>query len=130
MSSKQQIRSDLGKARGLGSAHHGSGHWMHQKMTALANIPLVIWFVYSMVALIGSTYTEYTAWLAQPVNAILMILLVISAFYHAVLGSQVVVEDYISNKGFRMMKIIGNKLFFFAFAVACIFSILKVAFTA
>lgn len=124
-----QIRSDLGKARGLGSAHHGTGHWMHQKFTALANIPLVIWFVYSMVSLIGATYIEYTAWLASPVNAILMILLVLSTFYHAVLGTQVMFEDYIANKGFRLIKIVGLKLFFTAFAVASIFSILKVAFT-
>ncbi|MEM6782028.1 MAG: succinate dehydrogenase, hydrophobic membrane anchor protein [Pseudomonadota bacterium] len=129
MSNNTQIKSDLAKARGLGSAHHGTGHWMHQKLTAIANIPLVIWFVFSMISLIGASYAEYTAWLAQPINAILMILLVISTFYHAVLGSQVVVEDYISHKGLRLFKIIGQKLFFFAFAVACIFSILKVAFT-
>lgn len=128
--SNNQIRSDLGKARGLGSAHHGTGHWMHQKFTALANIPLVIWFVYSMVSLIGASYGDYVAWLAEPVHAILMILLVISTYYHAVLGTQVMFEDYISNKGFRLFKIVGLKLFFTAFAVASIFSILKVAFTA
>ena len=127
---ENRIRSDLAKARGLGSAHEGVEHWMAQKITAIANIPLVIWFVYSIVDLKGASYSEFTTWLAQPLNAILTILFVLSTFYHAKLGAQVIVEDYISSKWLRMVKLIGQKLFLFAIGVACIFSILKVAFTA
>lgn len=121
------IKTPLARARGLGAAGHGSDHWMKQRITAIANIPLVLWFVYSVVDLRGASYAEFTGWLEQPVNAVLMILFVISTFYHGVLGSQVVVEDYIHNEWFKTLKLIGTKLFFFALAVACIFSILKIA---
>jgi succinate dehydrogenase / fumarate reductase membrane anchor subunit len=123
----KKIQTDLARVRGLGSAHHGTGHWMAQKITALANIPLVGWMVYAVVDNIDATHTEFTAWLAQPLNAILMILFVISTFYHAQLGAQVITEDYVSCKVMRLAKIVGQKLFLFALAVACIFSILKIA---
>ena len=119
----------LKKAKGLGSAHEGVDHWMKQKITAIANIPLVLWLICSIVSLQGASYGEFTSWMAQPVNAILMILLIISVCIHAKLGAQVITEDYISNRAFRMVKLIGQKLFFFGIAVACIFSVLKIAFT-
>lgn len=121
------LESPLHKAKGLGSSHEGAHHWMHQRMTAIANTGLILWLICSVAHLQGASYAEFTAWLSAPWNAVLMILLIISTFYHAVLGSQVVVEDYIHNKCFKMAKLIGMKLFFFALAVACIFSILKVA---
>ncbi len=124
---KDGIKSPLARARGLGSAHEGADHWMKQRLTALANIPLVIWFVFSIISLQGASHAEFITWLAQPLNAILAILFIISTFYHAVLGSQVVVEDYIHNEWFKTLKLMGNKLFFFGLAVACIFSILKIA---
>lgn len=122
------IKTPLARARGMGAAKSGTHHWMAQRITAIANIPLMLWLVVSIVNLKGASYGEFTDWLAQPINAVLMILLVISGFYHAMLGSQVVTEDYIHNEGFKMFKIIGQKMFFFAAAVACIFAILKVAF--
>jgi len=123
------LETPLAKAKGLGSAHEGVHHWMHQRLTAIANIPLVLWFVWSVVHLNGADYETFTGWLGQPINAVLMILLILSVFYHAVLGAQVIVEDYIQCKWFKLMKLIGQKLFFIALGVACIFSILKVAFT-
>ena len=126
----QGIKTPLARARGLGSARDGVEHWFMQRVTAIANIPLMIWLVYNIVAMKGASHAEFTSWLAQPVNAILMILVVISTFYHAKLGSQVVTEDYIHHEGFKMFKLIGQKLFFFALAIACIFSVLKIAFTA
>lgn len=122
------IKSPLGRARGLGSAGHATGHWMQQRITAVANIPLIIWFVFSVISLKGASYAEFTSWLASPVNAVLAILFIISTFYHAMLGSQVVTEDYIHCEGFKFFKLIGQKLFFFALGVAAIFSILKIAF--
>lgn len=118
----------LAAARGLGSSHAGAHHWMHQRVTALANIPLMVWLVWSVMHM-AHDYPSFVAWLQQPVHAVLMILAVISVFYHAALGSQVVIEDYIHNEGFKLIKLISMKLFFFAAAVACIFSILKIAFT-
>ncbi|MCM2343910.1 MAG: succinate dehydrogenase, hydrophobic membrane anchor protein [Alphaproteobacteria bacterium] len=126
--SPQRILSPLARARGAGSAHHGAGHWLHQRITALANIPLMLWLVWSVVHMQDWNYAAVSLWLAQPINAILMILAVLSTFYHAALGAQVVVEDYIHHPGFKMVKLIGLRLFFIAAAVASVFSILKVAF--
>jgi succinate dehydrogenase / fumarate reductase membrane anchor subunit len=121
------MKSPLAKARGLGSAGHGSAHWFVQRVTAISSIPLVLWLVFSVLHLKGADYMTFTSWLAQPVNAVLMILLIISVFYHAALGLQVVVEDYIHCECMKLAKIIGIKLALFAMAVASIFSILKVA---
>ena len=128
MKKNKDFTSPLARAKGLGSAHEGVHHWMHQRITAIALIPLVIWLVWSIIDLKEATYTEFTTWLAAPWNAVLMILIILTAFYHAVLGVQVVVEDYIHCECFKMFKLIGTKLFFFAAAVACIFSVLKIAF--
>ncbi len=121
------MKTPLARARGLGSAKEGTNHWFMQRVTAIANIPLMIWLIYSVLDMRGAGYSEFTYWLGQPMNAILMILVILSTFYHAKLGSQVVVEDYIHNEGFKMVKLIGMKLFFFGAGVACIFSILKIA---
>lgn len=125
---KDGLKTPLSRARGLGSARDGVSHWMHQRVTAVANIPLVLWFVWSIVHLKGASHIEFTTWLAQPLNAILMILLVLSVFYHAALGTQVIAEDYIHHEGLKIIKLIGIKLFFIVTGVACIFSILKIAF--
>ena len=123
------IKTPLARARGLGSAHDGVTHWWHQRVTAVANIPLMLWLVWAVVSMPDWSYVEFTAWLAMPVNAILMILAVISVFYHAALGTQTIVEDYFHVEWFKTMKIVGIKLFYLAASVACIFSVLKVAFT-
>lgn len=127
---KHSYAAPLKKAKGLGSAHEGADHWLKQKITAIANIPLVLWFIFSIIGLQGASHAQFTSWLAQPVNAVLMILLVISVLYHAKLGAQVITEDYISCEGFKLVKLIGQKLAFFALGVACIFSVLKIAFGA
>jgi len=121
------MKSALARAKGLGSARDGVDHWFKQRITAIANIPLVIWLVCSVVDLRTATHAEFTNWLAQPLNAILMILFIISVLYHAKLGAQVVTEDYIHNEGLKVVKLIAQKLFFFALGVACIFAVLKIA---
>ena len=127
---KKEFVAPLKTAKGHGSAHEGAEHWLQQKITALAQIPLVLWLIYSIIGLQGASYAEFTAWMGQPVNAILMIILISSVMLHAKLGAQVVVEDYISTEWFKMAKLIGMKIFFYGMAVACIFSVLKIAFTA
>lgn len=127
---KDTIQSPLGRARGLGASHSGVTHWWHQRLTAIANIPLMLWLMWSVLHMPGWAHADFTAWLGQPVNAILMILAVISTFYHAALGSQVIAEDYLHNEWMKMAKIIGIRLFFTGIAVACIFCIMKIAFAA
>ncbi len=122
------IKTPLARARGLGSAHEGAGHWWHQRITAISNLFLMAWLAWTAAHMPGWTYIEFTSWLAQPLHAILMLLSVISVFYHAALGCQVIAEDYIHHEGLKLFKLVGIKLFFSAAAVACIFSILKIAF--
>jgi succinate dehydrogenase / fumarate reductase membrane anchor subunit len=118
----------LARARGLGAAHDGLGHWKAQRLTAVSNAVLVLWFVFSAMALAGAGYDEARAWLASPVSATLMILLIISVFYHAPLGLQVIIEDYVDHPGVRIAAVIAVRLILTALAVACIVAVLMVAF--
>jgi succinate dehydrogenase / fumarate reductase membrane anchor subunit len=85
----------LARARGLGSARRGTGHWFSQRATAVLLIFLLGWGVYAAVALAGAGYAEAHAFVAHPVNAALLLLLLISLLWHAMLGLQVVIEDYV-----------------------------------
>lgn len=123
------IKTPLARARGLGSAHGGTEHWWHERLTSIAAIPLTLWLVWAVIRMPDWSYGTFTAWLAAPVNAILMILSILVLFYHAALGSRVIVEDYIHNEAFKLFKIIGINLYFFATGVACVFAVLKIAFT-
>lgn len=89
------LRSPLGKALGLGSAKSGSGHWLAQRMTAVAMAPLGLWFVLAMLGLESSNYQFIAAWVADPAHSILLILMVLTFSYHSLLGLQVVIEDYL-----------------------------------
>ena len=117
----------LGRARGLGAARGGLGHWKAQRLTAISNAVLVLWFVFSAMALAGAGYDEVRAWLASPLAATLMILLIISVFYHAPLGLQVVIEDYVHHPGMRIGAVILVRLAVAGLAVACIVAVLMVA---
>jgi succinate dehydrogenase / fumarate reductase membrane anchor subunit len=123
----KSMRSDLGRVRGLGSAKEGVNHWWMQRLTAIALIPLTLWFVISIVSLSGSSYSATIAWLSSPLVAIFMILLVAATLYHALLGVQVVIEDYIHSEGWKFFLLISLKLIFLVLGVAAIFSLLKIA---
>ncbi|HEX5078971.1 MAG TPA: succinate dehydrogenase, hydrophobic membrane anchor protein [Geminicoccaceae bacterium] len=120
-------RTPIAKARGLGSARAGLQHWKMQRLTAISNVLLVLWFVFSAIALSGSGYEQVRAWLASPVTATLMVLLVISTFSHARLGLQVVVEDYVHHEGAKIASLVAIALVVLALAVTCIVAVLTVA---
>ncbi len=122
-------RTPLARARGLGAAHEGVHHWWMQRVTAAANVALVIWLVASIVQVAGAPYDVVTAWIGQPLVAILLVLTVIATFYHAALGVQVIAEDYIDIRMLRTIVIVGVKLGLFALGAAAVFSVLKIAFT-
>ena len=117
----------LARARGLGAARDGLGHWKAQRLTASSNAVLVLWFVFSAAALAGAGYDEVRAWLASPLAATLMILLIVSVFYHAPLGLQVIIEDYVHHPGIRIGALILVRLVVAGLAVACIVAVLMVA---
>lgn len=123
------FKSPTARVSGLGSAHSGVHHWLHQKITALANIPLVFWAIWSAMTLAaaGADYATVRAFFAQPINAILMLLFLVSTFYHAALGVQVVIEDYVHGEKTKLLSLIAVKLALFALCVASVFSVLKLA---
>lgn len=122
------LRTPLGRARGLGSAKTGAHHWWMQRLTAVALVPLTLWFVYSIVSIAGADSATAYAWLARPLNAVLMLLLIAATFHHLHLGVQVVLEDYIHEEGVKVASIMAVKLLSIALGVASAFSVLKVAF--
>jgi succinate dehydrogenase / fumarate reductase, membrane anchor subunit len=122
-----ELRTPIAKVRGLGAARTGLHHWKMQRLTAISNLLLVLWFIFSAMALSGSGYAQVRAWLASPVTASLMVLLIISTFYHARLGLQTVVEDYVHHEGVKVASLVAIVLIVLALAVACIVAVLKVA---
>lgn len=122
---RYRFRSPLGRAMGLGSAKAGFGHWWTQRVTAIALVPLSVWFAASLIALSGSGYEAFTGWLASPVTAVLMILLLIVLFWHAALGLQVVIEDYV-HSGAKVWALLATRFLCFALAIAGIMATLRI----
>ncbi len=121
------FRTPLGRVRGLGSAKDGTHHWWMQRLTAVALVPLTIWFVVSVIGLAGADHVAAAAWLASPLTAVLMLLLIAATFHHLQLGLQVVIEDYIHGEAMKVACIVGVKLVSIALAVTAAFAVLKVA---
>jgi len=124
------LRSPLGRVRGLGSAKEGVSHWWAQRLTAVALVPLLLWFVVSVVSHAGADYKAAVMWLEQPFVAIPLLLLIVATFHHAQLGMQVVIEDYVHAEWARIALIVLVKFAAVAFAIACIYAVLKIAFGA
>ena len=123
-----ELRSTLGRVRGLGSAKEGVSHWWAQRTTALALVPLCLWFAASVIGLAGADYTAVVVWFKSPFNATLMILLIVATFYHAVLGLQVVLEDYVHHEGRKLASILIVKGLAGALGLLAVVAILKLAF--
>jgi succinate dehydrogenase / fumarate reductase, membrane anchor subunit len=122
------LRSPLGRVLGLGSARGGSSHWYAQRVTAVALVLLTLWLVVSLASLADASYEQVTGWLRWPLNSALALLLVVVAAWHAVLGLQVVVEDYVADKGTRVLVLIAIKFAFVVAAVVGVLAVLRIAF--
>lgn len=127
-SSSPALRTPLGRVRGLGSARSGTHHWWMQRVTSLALLPLTIWFVVSVIGLAGASYLETLLWIATPLNAVLLIALVALTFHHMAAGLQVVIEDYVRNEWQRIAFLLIVKGACALLALACAFSVLRIAF--
>ncbi|RMF11888.1 MAG: succinate dehydrogenase, hydrophobic membrane anchor protein [Alphaproteobacteria bacterium] len=123
------MRTPLGRVRGLGSARNGTHHWWLQRVTAVALVPLTVWFVASIVGLVGADYETVTLWVAQPLVAVLLILFLLTGFYHLKLGLQVVVEDYVHHEGAKVATQMLITFGCFLVGALSIFAVLKIAFT-
>lgn len=124
------LRNPLAKARGLGSAKDGTAHWWAQRVSAIALVPLVLYVLYLLVSLAGADYATVRLTIAQPVNALLLILFIGTAFWHARLGLQVVIEDYIHVGWLEIALMIAVKFVYVALGVAAIIAIGRIAFSA
>jgi succinate dehydrogenase / fumarate reductase membrane anchor subunit len=122
-----RMRSPVGRAIGLGSAKEGVEHWWLQRVTAIALVPLTLWFVIAVIRLSGADVDTVRDWAGRPLPAILLALLLIATFWHASLGLQVVIEDYVHADLAKLGLVIVVRLVCFALTVAGIFAVLAMA---
>ena len=122
-------RSDLSRARGLGAARHGAGHWISERVSSIALVPLVIWAVYSGLVLATADYGAAVGWTRSPLNAVLIVLLIAVGFWHMHSGMRVIVEDYIHKTLTKSALLVINLFVCVLVGGLAVFSILKVALT-
>ncbi len=122
------MRTPMSRVRGLGSAKDGTAHFWRQRVTAIANVPLVILFLILVVNMVGASHGQVTALLSSPMVAILMLLGIVSVTYHMWLGMQVVIEDYIHGEGAKILLLIGNGFFCAFVGLSAAFALLKISF--
>ncbi|MGA2128218.1 MAG: succinate dehydrogenase, hydrophobic membrane anchor protein [Xanthobacteraceae bacterium] len=122
------MRTPLGQVRGLGSARSGTRHFWHQRLTALANVPLTIAFVLIVTSLLGRNHAYVVQTIGSPFVAIVMLLFILSVCWHMRLGMQVIIEDYVHQEGPRILLLIANTFFTIAIGLASAFAILKLPF--
>jgi succinate dehydrogenase / fumarate reductase membrane anchor subunit len=127
MSLRISLRPPLSRVRGLGSAREGVVHWWAQRTTAVALIPLGLWFVGSMISLTGAGYDEVIAWIGSPFTATCFVLLIAVAFHHAQLGASVVIEDYVHGKAAKLASLIMLRFAIYALGAAAVLAVLKIA---
>jgi succinate dehydrogenase / fumarate reductase membrane anchor subunit len=129
MSGKTDYRTPLSRARGLGSAKDGVGHFIGQRASAVALLFLLLWGVWSALTLASLGYEGATGWLRSPVNAALLVLLLAAGFYHVRLGAQVIVEDYVHTQIAKTLVLLANTFLCYGAFVLAALSVLKVAFS-
>jgi succinate dehydrogenase / fumarate reductase, membrane anchor subunit len=129
MSDKPQVdilRSPLGRARGLGSAHAGFHHWWIERVEAVALVPLTIWFIFSLLHLVGASHQAVIDWLSSPIPLVLMLLLIVATFHHFSLGVQSVLDDYVHQPTIKLWTVLIIKAACLILALLCIVSVLKI----
>lgn len=121
------LREPLAQVRGLGSAKSGSHHWIWQRLTAVALLPLSLWFLWAALGALSAGYADARSFLAQPLNAVLMASFVLALFYHAQLGLQVVVEDYVHTPWLEISLQLAIRFACVLAAIASLFALVRIA---
>lgn len=124
------MRSPMRNARGLGAAGDGVHHWIVQRISGVALIPLSLWFIFNAICLVKLSHAEVATWIGNPINTTLLVLLIASVFYHSQIGLQVVIEDYVPAKGPKVVMLLATQFINAFLAVAGILAVLKIAFGA
>lgn len=119
-------RSPLAKVRGLGSAKTGTSHWWMQRVTAAALIPLSFWLITFLDLSINAPYQQTVDWLASPLNTVCIVAWIVAVFYHAALGLQVVIEDYVAAEGLKIISIWVVNLAFLFMAIAALIAVFRI----
>jgi succinate dehydrogenase / fumarate reductase membrane anchor subunit len=109
------------------STRQGSHHWLLERITSVALVPLTLWFIVAAVSLSGASYDEVRAWLARPLNTTAMLLLIFTTFWHAQLGVQVIIEDYTHHDGAKLGGLMAVNFALIAVGLACVVAVLKVS---
>ena len=122
------LMTPLNRVLGLGTGKGAAEHWWLQRVTAVALLPLGLWFAYELLTLGSFDYASVVAWVREPVTSILLILLVVAVGYHSALGIQVVIEDYVSGKGSRAATLMASTLAHVGLTIAAVFAVLRIAF--
>jgi succinate dehydrogenase / fumarate reductase, membrane anchor subunit len=120
------LRSPLGRARGLGSAHAGYHHWWIERVEAVALVPLTIWFIYALLHLVGAPHQAVIDWLSSPWSMVLMLLLIVATFHHFSLGVQSVLDDYVHQPTAKLWSVLAIKGACLLSALLCIVAVLKI----
>ena len=122
------LRSPLSRVRGLGSAKEGSHHWWIQRVTSVALVPLVLWFVYGVVAMTQAGYEGALLWLGNPINTALAVIFLFVTFYHATLGMEEILVDYVGSESFKVATVMITKFALVFLGAVSIIAVLRIAF--
>ena len=123
-----KMSTPLARVRGLGSAKSGTEHFWRQRLTAVANVPLSIAFVFIVIGLLGRNHAAVVQILGSPLVAIVMLLFIFSITYHMRIGMQVIIEDYVHDEGLRIACLVANTFYAIAVGLTCVYAILKLSF--
>jgi succinate dehydrogenase / fumarate reductase, membrane anchor subunit len=126
---KGSIRTPLAKAKGLGASGGGTDHFWHHRISAVSNALLVLPFIVIVASIAGRPYPEVIGIMSQPLVGILLALFVVSITYHMRLGMQIVIEDYVHDKGLKFAAVIANTFFAILVAASCLYAILRISFS-